>query len=83
VLEGFVFHCGSGMDRKCITSKEKLLECVGTKFSASEKLTLEEGRRCPVGVKDPQDTSTEGCKIVLTIQQQKQWDIHLKKHTEA
>ena len=76
-LEGLIFRCERGMDTNCMTSKEKLLESVGTKFTASEKLTLEEGRLYPVGVKEPQHTSKEDCKRVLIIKQQN------NKHTEA
>ena len=64
-LEGQIFDCGNGMDKKCMTSKEKLLEYVGIKLTASEKLSLEKGKRCLVGVKTPADISKEDYDFFL------------------
>ena len=70
-LEGHIFHCGSGMDAMHLASKEKPLEHVGTKCTASKKLLLEEGKF----TKDQCESKT--CK------EQKKLDHQMKKFTEA
>ena len=81
-LDGHIFYYGTGMNTKCMTSKEKLLEYVGTKYSASEKLSLTIGKLTIVGIREPADISKsdyEGMKF----KDQKRWDQALKRYSEA
>ena len=81
-LDGHIFYYGSGMNTKCMTSKEKLLEYVGTKYSASEKLSLTVGKVTIVGVREPKDISKDDYEK-MKFKDQKKWDQAVKRYSEA
>lgn len=77
-----IFHCGNSVDTKCMLSKEKLLNHVRKKFSASEKRSPEDNKLHVIGVKKPANHTREECDAP-TFMRQKEWDAEMRCCSEA
>ena len=81
-LEDHIFYYGTGMDTKFVTSKEHLLIYIAKKYSASEEVSLENGKPTLLGVTSPSKiTDTEYNK--LGVIEKERIKITLKRHVEA
>ena len=81
-LSGHIFYYGKGMDTTCLTTREKILEYVGSKYTASERKSLELGKLKLVGVRKPEPWSKAKYDGEPFIKQ-KQWDQDLKRYNAA
>ena len=82
-LEDDTFYYGPGMDNKFLHSKEKVINFIGKKFTASEKISIEMNQLILVGINKPKQYADEADLKKLHFWQQEQWRIDMKKYSEC
>ena len=80
-LEGHTFYFGKGMDIKFLASKEKLLNYICTKYSASEQVSIQNNKVTLLGKSHPPKHKEADFKA-LVFWEQEQWKIDMKRYTD-
>ena len=70
------------MTNKCVTSKEKLLQYIGTKYTASEKSSLKRGKFIINTAEKPEELTKQDYDA-LSFNEQREWDQDMKEWSEA
>ena len=81
-LEEDTFYYGPGMDTQFIKSKEKVLNFIAKRFSASESVLIEKDKLTLLGHKVPKRIAMKQDFNVLSFWEQEQWKIDMKRYTD-
>jgi len=81
-IEDHTFYYGPGMDNKFLHSREKVINYIGKKFTASEKISIELNAFTLVGIIKPAEHKVKADIEVLEYWQQEQWRIDMKRYTD-
>ena len=81
-LEDNTFYYGPGMDAKFIASKEKVLNFLQKKFSASEKISILNGQLTLVGIAFPKKIKDDAEFKALEMWEQEQWRNEMKRYND-
>ena len=78
-LEEHTFYYGPGMDNKFLLhSKEKVINFIGKKFTASKKILIKQNKLTLVGITKPIQYKNEKKVKGLAYWEQEQWRIDMK-----
>eukprot|EP00536_Pseudo-nitzschia_multiseries_P015470 jgi/Psemu1/42725/gm1.42725_g len=82
-LEDQIFYYGKGMNTKWLTSREKLLNNIGKKYSMSEATSIKTGKLTLIGITKPDAIEDKKVFKALHFYKQEEWKLDMKRYNET
>eukprot|EP00536_Pseudo-nitzschia_multiseries_P010625 jgi/Psemu1/203784/e_gw1.332.17.1 len=82
-LKDQIFYYGKGMNTKWLTSREKLLNYIGKKYSMSKATSIKTGTLTLIGITKPDAIEDKKVFKALHFYKQEEWKLDMKRYNKT